>query len=161
MVPTPAPCVWVLAPVRSHTDFHCLEEAGETWSRDRAARVPLWRSHCQARSHTVDSHRQRLADGTYMYTTCELVSIGHVDEFSPQENGSWPVPTPAPCLWWVLAPVRSRVFCDGLKSSASPLDSSPDFITCTDFGLHPVHHSEPGEGIRNRACSHPRDSDLP
>ena len=70
------------------------------------------------------------------------------------------MPTPAPCLW-VLAPVGSRVFSDGLKSSSSPLDASPHFITCTDFGLHPVHHSGPTEGIRNRAYSHPRDSDLP
>ena len=48
------------------------------------------------------------------------------------------------CLW-VLAPVSARVCCNGLKSSASPLDSSPHFITCTDFGLHPGNHSESGE----------------
>ena len=70
------------------------------------------------------------------------------------------MPTPAPCVW-VLAPVSARVCCSGLKSSASPLDSSPHFITCTNIGLHPVHNSESGEGTRTRAYSHPRDSALP
>ena len=64
------------------------------------------------------------------------------------------MPTPAPCVW-VLAPVSARVCCSGLKSSASPLDSSPHFITCTDFGLHPGKTIQSTERGNKNPCVFP------